>query len=243
MHSHRIEILDGAHDHDVIRAIAHELELVLLPADDGFLQQDFSGGTGLQASPGDSGQVLGVVSDTRPGATHRERRSYDHRIPQFPGRGKALLEGVADDGSGTLRTYSLHDRAELLAILTALDGVDICSNELDLVLVEYARFVQRDGGIQSRLAPEGGQQGIGALLGDDALDVLRGDRFDVGGIGELRIGHDRGRIGVHQDHPETFVLEYSACLGTGVVEFASLTDHDRPGADHQNGLDVRAPGH
>ena len=37
---HRIEVLDRADDHDVVGAVAHHLELVLLPPDDAALDQD-----------------------------------------------------------------------------------------------------------------------------------------------------------------------------------------------------------
>ena len=68
--------------------------------------------------------------------------------------------------------------------------------------------------------PRVAQQRVGALLGDDLLDELRGDRLDVGGVGELRVGHDRGRVGVDQDDPQALGLEHPAGLGAGVVELA-----------------------
>ena len=37
--AHRVEVLDRADDHDVVRAVAHHLELELLPADDAALDQ------------------------------------------------------------------------------------------------------------------------------------------------------------------------------------------------------------
>ena len=39
VHAHRIEVLDRADDHDVVVAVAHHLELELLPADDAPLDQ------------------------------------------------------------------------------------------------------------------------------------------------------------------------------------------------------------
>ena len=84
---------------------------------------------------------------------------------------------------------------------------------------------------------------IRPLLGDDLFDDVGGERLDVGAVGELRIGHDRRRIGVDQDDPVAFLAERLARLGAGVIELAGLTDDDRAGADEQNGLDVGAFGH
>ena len=70
-----------------------------------------------------------------------------------------------------------------------------------------------------------------------------GDGLDVGGVGELGVGHDRRRVGVDQDHPEAFGPKYPAGLGTGVVELAGLADHDRTRANDQDRGDVGTPGH
>jgi hypothetical protein len=39
VHAHRVEVLDRAHDDDVVAAVAHQLELEFLPAVDGFLNE------------------------------------------------------------------------------------------------------------------------------------------------------------------------------------------------------------
>ena len=43
VHAHGVDVLDGAHDHHVVGGVAHELELVLLPAQDRLLQEDLGG--------------------------------------------------------------------------------------------------------------------------------------------------------------------------------------------------------
>ena len=64
------------------------------------------------------------------------------------------------------------------------------------------------------------------------------DRLDVRRVGELRVGHDRRRVAVHQHHPDALGPQHPARLGAGVVELAGLADHDRPGPDDQDALDV-----
>jgi hypothetical protein len=39
MNPHRIEVLDGTHDHDVVVAVAHYLELEFFPSKDAPLDQ------------------------------------------------------------------------------------------------------------------------------------------------------------------------------------------------------------
>ena len=99
-----------------------------------------------------------------------------------------------------------------------------------------ARLVQGDGRVQRGLPAQGGQQRVGALAGDHLLQHVRGDRLDVGGVGELRVGHDRRRVGVDQADPEPSGAQHPAGLGAGVVELAGLPDDDRPGADDQDRL-------
>ena len=42
MDAHRVEVLDGADDDDVVRLVAHHLQFVLLPADERLLDEDLA---------------------------------------------------------------------------------------------------------------------------------------------------------------------------------------------------------
>ena len=79
-----------------------------------------------------------------------------------------------------------------------------------------------------------GSSASGPLLRDDLLDHLPGDRLDVGGVGHLRVGHDRRRIRVDQHDAIAFLAQRLAGLRAGVVELARLADDDRAGADDQD---------
>ena len=72
------------------------------------------------------------------------------------------------------------------------------------------------------------------FLDDDLLDHLRRDRLDVRPRRKLRVGHDRGRVRVHEHDPVALAAECPARLHAGVVELAALSDPDRPGADDQD---------
>ena len=145
---------------------------------------------------------------------------------------------MADVGAGDLgvaHRQALDDLLEPLAVLAALDRLDVRADELDAVPLEGAGLVQRDGGVEGGLPAEGGQQGVRSLGGDDLLDEPGGDRLDVGGVGELGVGHDGGRVGVHEDDAVALVAQDAAGLGAGVVELGGLADDDRAGADDENG--------
>ena len=106
-----------------------------------------------------------------------------------------------------------------------------------------AALVEGQADVQARLAAEGGQHGIGLLDGDDLLDDLGRDRLDIGPIGHLGVGHDRGRVRVDQHDLVALLAERLARLGARIVELAGLADHDRPGADDQDLLDIGTFGH
>src|SRR5205807_9301960 len=59
----------------------------------------------------------------------------------------------------------------------------------------------------------------------------------------LRVGHDGGRVGVHENDAVALFLERLAGLGAGIIELARLADEDRSGADDEDGVDVSALGH
>ena len=103
--------------------------------------------------------------------------------------------------------------------------------------------MQVDRRVQRGLAAQGRQDRVGPLLGDDRLDDLPRDRLDVGGVGEVGVGHDRRRVGVDQDDAHALLAQHAARLRARVVELAGLADHDRAGADDQDALDVVALGH
>ena len=140
------------------------------------------------------------------------------------------------------------DVLEPLPVLTALDRLEIGADQFDAVAVEHAVLVQRDRGVQRGLAAESRQQRVDlvaalGLLSDDPLDERRGDRFDVGVVGELRVGHDRRRVGVDQADLQPLGTKHPAGLGAGVVELAGLPDDDRAGADHQDVVEVSPSRH
>ena len=110
--------------------------------------------------------------------------------------------------------------------------------------------MQGHGGVQGGLAAERGQQDQFALRAeafhfrdfahDDFFDAFGRDGLDVGAVGEFRVGHDGGRVGIDEDDAVAFFLEGLAGLGAGIIKFAGLADDDGPGADDEDGMNVGA---
>ena len=231
VHADRVDVLDRADDHDVVVAVAHQFELEFLPAFDALLQQHLVGRRVMQPGAGDAVQLLLVVRDAGAEASHGEARAHHQRVSEFGGDGVHFLHGVGNFGARGFGASLVDDLLEQLAVLAAVDGVKGGADQLDVVLLEHTGLAERHRGVQCGLATQGGQQGVGAFLGDDLFKDGRGDRLDVGGVGHLRVGHDRGRVGVHEDDADALFAQHAARLGAGVVELGRLPDHDRAGAD------------
>ena len=82
--------------------------------------------------------------------------------------------------------------------------------------------------IECCLSAHGWENGIHLLFLDDLGNDLFGDRFDIGAVGKLRIGHDRCRVGVDEYNPVSELFEGFGSLCTGVVKFTGLSDNDGP---------------
>ena len=123
--------------------------------------------------------------------------------------------------------------------IASLVGAD----QLDPELLQGAVLVQRHRHVERGLAAERRQQRVGALLLDDLRHRPGQQRLDVGRGGELGVGHDRRRVRVDEDDLVALLEQHLAGLHAGVVELGRLADHDRPGADQEDLLDVVAPRH
>ena len=77
VHAHRIDVLDAADDDHVVRAVPHDLELELLPAEDALFDEDLAHRRELEAATADLGVLVDVPGDAAPRTAEGERRS-DH---------------------------------------------------------------------------------------------------------------------------------------------------------------------
>ena len=94
MHAHRVEVLDGADDDAVVRLVADDLHLVLLPAEHALLDQHLVGGGGVEAPLHDVEELLAVIGDAAAGAAHGEGRADDRGQAHLGERDQGLAHGV-----------------------------------------------------------------------------------------------------------------------------------------------------
>ena len=151
-----------------------------------------------------------------------------------------LVERGHDPRRGDLQPAALDGGAEELAVLGAADHVDRRADQLDAELVEDAVLRELDREVERGLTAERRQQRVGTLAPEHVGDALDVQRLDVRPVGEARVGHDRGRVGVDDDRAVAVLAQHLERLAAGVVELAGLADHDRPGADHAHGDEVCA---
>jgi hypothetical protein len=236
--AHGIEVLDAADDHHVVVPVPHHLELVLLPAEDRLLHEDGVGGREVDGAASQRVELPLVVGNPAALSTHGETGPEDDREADLLGDGAGLLEGGGVAAAGHLHPDAVHGVLEELPVLGLLDGLEGGADELDAVPCQRTVPGQRHRQVERGLPPQRGEQHVGLFAGQDLLGHLRGDGLDVGPVGEVRVGHDRGRIGVEEDDLVALLLERLAGLGPRVVELAGLPDDDRSGADDHDLLDV-----
>ena len=160
---------------------------------------------------------------------------------------------LTSDGLGNFEADLGHRIFEEQAVFALLDGVELRADELRAVLFEDAAVGEFDGEIESGLSADGGKHGedagasaVGEHFGfdaDDLFEIGAVERLDVGAVGHLGVGHDGGRVGVHQHHFVAFGLERLAGLRAGVVELGGLADDDGAGAEDEDFRDVVAAWH
>ena len=218
--------------------VTHDLHLILFPALDGLLDQHLVGGRELQALTHDGDKLLVGMCDAAAGAAEGKARAQYAGIAHALGDSLGVGHAVGIARARDLQANLGHGLVKELAVLAALDGGQVAADHLDAVLVERTVFRQLDGGVQTGLAAQRGQQRVRALFLDHALDKLGGDGLDIGAVGKTRIGHDGRRVGVDQDDLKAILLEHLAGLGAGVVELAGLANNDRARANDEDALDV-----
>ena len=238
MHAHGVEILDGAHDDAVAGVVTHDLHLILFPALDGLLDQHLVGRRELQALAHDGDELLVGVSDAAAGAAEGKARAQYAGITHALGDSLGVGHAVGIARARDLQADLGHGLVKELAVLAALDSGQVAADHLDAVLVERTVLCQLDGGVQTGLAAQRGQQRVRALFLDYALDKFGGDGLDIGAVGKTRVGHDGRRVGVDQDDLKAILLEHLAGLGAGVVKLAGLADNDGARANDEDALDV-----
>ena len=234
--AHRVEIFDRADDDALVLVVAHHFHLIFLPSQEAFLDEDFVDRRGVEAGLGHALELFLVISDAAARAAERVGRADDDReLAADEGDGLARgVEGLHDTGARDIEADFEHQLLKDFAVFAALDRVFLCADEFDAILLQHTGARELEGKVERRLAAERREERVGLLLGDDAFHGFDREGFHVGDVRRLRIRHDCGRIGIHQDDAVTFFAERLAGLGAGIIELAGLADDDRSRADNED---------
>ncbi len=165
------------------------------------------------------------------------------KLPICPGHPGRILEGARDPGARHVEPDAHHRFLEKLAVFSLRDGLRVGPDQSDIVPNERAIAIQFHGGVERRLATHRRQDRVRLFPFQDQLDHFRRDRLDVGAIGKLRIGHDRGRIGIHEHDLVALFAQGLAGLHAGIIKFATLPDNDRAGTNKKNFVQLVVPRH
>ena len=164
---------------DVVGVVAHDLELELVPADDGLLEQHLRDRAERQPLLADAREALVVVGDAAAAAAERVGGADDEREAELRAGGLGLVHGLGQHAARRAQADLVHGRAELEAVLGAVDGLLVGADHLDLPEVEHAGALELHGQVERRLPAERGQQGVRALDLDDARERGEVERLDV----------------------------------------------------------------
>ena len=120
------------------------------------------------------------------------------RQPDIVERAQCVRQVLGLDRARRLQPDPGHGFAEAAAVLGLVDRIGGGADQFDAVPGQGAVAIQFHGGIERGLAAHGRKDGIRFFPIDDGFDDLRRDRFYIGTISELRIGHDGGQVRVDQ---------------------------------------------
>ena len=231
VHAHRVDVLHVADGDGRVVAVADHLVLDLLVALDALLDEHLVHGREEERIAHDLAELRLVVGEAAARAAQREGRAQHHGIADALRGREALLHRVGDLRGQHRLAERLAQLLEQLAVLGPLDAVERRAEDLHLALLQDALAGQLHGEVEARLAAEARHDGVRTLVADDLGHVFERQRLHVHLVGDVRVGHDRGRVGVHQHHFVTLLLERKARLRARIVEFGGLTDYDRARAD------------
>jgi hypothetical protein len=142
---HRVEVLDRADDDDVVLQVAHHFQLVLFPAEHGFLDQDLVRRAGVEARLDDLLEFLAVVGDPAAGAAERERGPDDRGKADRIEQGEGFVERRDRAALGRVEADPRHRLLERLPVLGDVDRGEVGPDQLDPVLFEDAALAQGHG--------------------------------------------------------------------------------------------------
>ena len=158
MHAHGVEVFNGADDDDVVRQVAHHLQLEFLPAQHAFLDQAFMHRRKVESASQNLHQLFAVVGDAAARSAQREARPDEHRKTQLAGEIQPVAQIVHQSRARHFQADTDHRVLEEQPVLGFFNGFELGPDQLHVVAVEHARIGEIHGEIERRLPANRRQQ-------------------------------------------------------------------------------------
>ena len=110
-------------------------------------------------------------------------------------------------GTWHVETDLAHGLLEEIPVLGACNRLGICADELHAVALQDAALVEFHRKVERGLPAQGREKGVGALAADHFMEVVGGQRLNVGSVGAVGIGHHRRGVGIDEHDLVTEALE------------------------------------
>ena len=142
MDTHGIEVFDRADDNTVVVLITHNLHLILFPSDQGFVDQQFTGGGEIEATGTNLFKLFLVISDTAPSTAHSKGGTDNAGEANFVENLVSIFHATGDTGSWAFEADVFHRLIELAAIFRLVDGLRVGTDHFNAVLGQHTVLFQ-----------------------------------------------------------------------------------------------------
>ena len=156
MHTHGIQVFNGADDDAVVVFITHHFHLELFPTDDGFFDQQFLSRRRFQPALANCDEFFLVVSNAATGTAHGKRRTDDGRIADHGLHLHRFFHGMGQRGTGRCQADLAHRLLKFFAVFRFVDGFLGRAYHLHAVFFQHAVLGEIQRAIQRRLPAHGG---------------------------------------------------------------------------------------
>ena len=171
-------------------------------------------------------QVALVVSDDHATPAQNIARAHEQGVSDARGHLAGLVGRVGHAGGRIVDAQLVEQRRETLAVLCQVDGLGFRAHDLDALVLQSLRELER------RLAAQGDDHAVGSLGVDDVHDVFVGDGLEVEAVGGVVVGRDGLGVAVHHDGLVAQRRQRVARMHAAVVELDALADAVGAGTDN-----------
>mmetsp|Transcript_18061 Transcript_18061/g.42645 ORF Transcript_18061/g.42645 Transcript_18061/m.42645 type:complete len:263 (+) Transcript_18061:2073-2861(+) len=225
--SKRIKVLHVADGDTVVISIAHNFILDFLPPLHALFDEDLR--SNRECLAGHLTKVGFVLADTTSKSTKSKGRADHEGESNLLGSFKGFINGISRVRLGNLFVNFIQAIREELTIFSVDHDINLGSENLDSVLLQCSRFPHFNGAVQCGLSTHGNHDTVGFLLLDNFFDVFGSDGQEEDVISLLRrlvvrVGLDRGDVGVDQNNFDAFFFQSLNGLSTRVVKLSSLSN-------------------